>query len=440
MRESVDKRRLLSLVPAVGKAFALSSVGLAMACGWQTPPFTMPSPAAEPELRQAWLDDPTDPERGVALAAAYLGSGRLGEAEAILETTRAEVQDPTATYLLALTRHRLGRVAEADQLYHAFLDHRPRRLMEEEAHIRIEALRPRVARFRASVRVDQAALRPAVRRDLLVVMPFRPASGGEAEEARAVALSDLVARDLATVLPAVIDPMEARAVADVMGVDPVGSPTLGDAALASVLTGAGAVLQGSIVRDTEGSPRLAATLWQRVDSQTFALADVSVTGGGGDLVTAQKRLSLRVLLSLEGAVAIADAARLSRRLLEGDQALVAYGAGLLASDSADFQDAVAAFDAAAVADTASVLATSSASQARSWLEAESGPLSGAVRTAVRAGQADQTVMEARGRGGVAGAIGGSVGARNTTTEVLGQDRLGVPPIFELTFRLPGGSR
>lgn len=416
----------------------LASLG-AGACSWRTEPFTLPGPENESRLESEWAADRTDPRPALQLAGHHLRSNDVERAEQVLQTTYDRAPgDPALTTVLALTEHRLGQYGEADRHLAAALESARSTPLESYVRGLRAGLRPQLLRADAEARVAAAGAGPSAalterRESGTVILPFSDPPGGADSEPLAAALAAVLADALSSIGLDPADPAEARAIVRALGRPMASSTDLTVSLQLMSLTGADRLVSPAATVLPGGELELSALVVTRVDGATV-LSEVSARGAPSDLMTVYRRLAMELTRILVGpdpryleTVAEVVAAPLD--------ATLEYGRGLLAWDEGRLADANAAFRGAVREDGEFALAALGVRETDRSVELLASSMTESLVDAARQGERIRALRALTGRERPASGV--PAGERTPgTTELLGQDLLGVDMLFDFILALP----
>lgn len=428
----------------IAAAVVLASLGIG-GCSWRTEPFTLPGPEDEPRLQAEWTADPTDPRAALALAGHHLQSDDVDRAEQLLQTTYDQAPgDPALTTVLALTEHRLGQYDEADLHLTAALESARGTPLESYVRGLRAAVRPLLLRADAESRVaataeagaGSAAARIERRESGTVVLPFSDA-GGTDSEPLSVALAAVLAHALSSVGVDSADPAEARALIRALGRPLAARTDLVTALRLMSVAGADRLVDLSANTLPGNELELSALVVTRQDGETV-LSEVSARGAAADPMTVYRRLAMELTRVLVGPESrhLESVAELVASPLDATQD---YGRGLLAWDQGQLAEANAAFRDAVEADADFALAVLGVEETNRSVELLTAPMTESLVDAARRGERIRAVRALTGRNRPT--VGEPAGERSPgTTELLGQDFLGVDILFDFILTLPPSGR
>ena len=358
-----------------------------LCCGCAAPlALRVPPPQDIPELEARTRGAPGDAEALVLLGAAYRGADRIEDALGAL--ARAVELDPSssdAALFLGLTYEDLARPTEARGAYERYLELAP----SAEA---TEAIRDRVALMR--VAEAERAVRAAVARELeladtppdpttIAVFPFPIEGGGEDLAPLGLALSGMVATDLAqSGRLTVLERIHVRTLLDELAIGLSGAIDQSTAARSGHILGAGRIVGGRVQATASELALDAAVI------EVGRAGATATTVAGRDaldrLFDLEKALVLDIFDAMGVVLTAAERERVTERRTESLEALLAYGRGIEASYRGDQAEAARQFSQAARLDPAFADAASEAETAESLAEASATSTSEVVVAAVDA--------------------------------------------------------
>lgn len=387
-----------------------------------------------PSLEERVESNPEDLTAAARLGAAYHAQGRLDEAERLLQRVlEAEPEHANAVFFLGLVYEDQERPGEAVDLYQRYLEMGAAGGMEERIQNRIRLLRRqelRMAVREALARESELAdTEPEPR--TVAVFPFRFAGGDESLRPLRRALAEMLTTDLSqTDRLSVLERVRVQVLVDEMNLGESGLVEPATATRSGRLLGAGRIVQGQL----EGTP----------DQIRMEAAVVSVSRGDREmspvaqedavdrLFDMEKELAFQIYESLGVTLTPAERQRVSERMTENIQALLAYGRGLEASDQGRYLEAQEHFQQAAELDPDFAQAEQQAQETSELSSAEATSTSELAQAEVRAGPDLDITQQVE-------ALTNQAGVRDPAQEVLGAEGVAaVGTRIEILLRRPGG--
>lgn len=348
-------------------------VTVAAACAGARGP-APPSPEQIPALEQEAEARPEDASVLARLGAAYREAGDLQQARRVLEQAHeaAPAHGPSALFL-GLTYEDLERFDRAREVYGAYLETGESPPLAEEVRDRLTLLRRQelqAAVEEAVQREDELADRDPSPRTV-AVFPFLYRGPDPRYRPLGRALAEFLVTDLSrTERLRVVERMRIQLLLDEFALADSGYVDPSTAARSGRLLGAGRIVQG-LLQGGDEELRVEAAV---VDaSQPPARLEPSITGSRSpeDIFQLQAEVALGIYRDLGIELTPAERERVTRRPTESLDALLAFGRGLIAEDSAHFGRAAEHFRRAASIDPGFDLAGERAETASSISSAQS---------------------------------------------------------------------
>ncbi len=404
-----------------------------------------PAPAEIPTLEERVEANPEAVEPRVRLGAAYRADGRLEQARRVLEEARRlDPDDARTALLLGLTYEDLERYGDARQVYESYLSSadRPDLAGRVEARLAYLDRRELEASIRQTLqREEELADRPPSE-NTVAVFPylyqgaspeFRPLSRAMAE----FLVTDLARSDRITVLERtrvqlLLQEME---LSESRYVDPATAVRSGR------LLGASRVVQG-VMSGSEESLRVETSMVDAGGEPTDEAPPPIFDGerSAEDILELEAEIAFSVFDRMGIELTPAERRAIRDRPTENLQALVSFGRGLMAEDTADFAGAAAQFRQAAEIDPG-FEAASERAEAASDLTAASGQSTDELAQAAFGEDQAAEEVETASSELMDETIGGEdVGLdRDPAAEVLGVEGVsGGSAILRILIPPPGG--
>ncbi len=340
-----------SRLPAAILVSVLLSSTLGCAGSRQGP--VPPSPERIPELERAVQEEPADVDALTRLGAAYREAGRQAEAREVLERARERSPGhPPAVFFLGLTLEDLERYDEAREMYSTYLASGDDPPLAGAVADRLRLLQRR--ELEASVRRaldregEYADRRPPAA--TVAVFPFLYRGTDEGLRPLGRALAEFLTTDLArTERLRVVERMRVQLLLDEMALADSGYVNPGTAVRSGRILGAGRLVQGLLAGDA-GSLEAEASVVEVDGDPAGAGPTVAATGAAERLFELEARLALGIYQDLGIELTPAERDRVTRRPTGSLEALLAFGRGLVAEDSAHFGRAARQYRQAAELD------------------------------------------------------------------------------------------
>jgi tetratricopeptide (TPR) repeat protein len=401
----------------------------------------LPTPADVPTLEAKREQAPEDVHVLTALGVAYREAERLPAARAALE--QAVSLDPSnaaAQYYLGLTAEDQADFAVARSHYESFLtSFESSRLRGDVADRlarvrRLELLQEVEAAVQEESRISALPPTPGT----VGVFPFRFAASSEAYRPLATAMAELLTVDLNQIdRITVLERFRVRALVEEIALAEAGLVDPATAARGGKLLRAEQMVQGDIGGIGD-------------DLSSTALLVEAASGVAGDQVESsdaaerfmdmEKDLVFGLFQGLGITLTVAERERIEQNRAENLQALLAFGAGLEASDLGDYAEAQRQFELAVSLDAGFAAARAAASDAAqldrgfSTTTAEAGAL-GMQELAVGVEHAQW--LERRYAFDDIESLAPQTLVRDPVSEVLGEEVLS-PALLRIVFPRPGG--
>lgn len=325
-----------------------SATGCAGASG---PP--RPTPEQIPALESRVEDRPQDADALARLGAAYLEAGRAEQARRVLERARAASpgHGPTV-FFLGLTYEELERYGEAGEVYSSYLESGGDPPLGEEVRNRLRLVRRNelAASVRDVLRREEEIADRAPSAGTIGIFPFL--YRGEPSRFRPLgrALAEFLVTDLSrTGRVEVLERMRVQLLLDEMALADSGYVDPATAARSGRLLGAGRIVQG-LLEGSPGTLRAEAAVVDAGSPPASLRPSVSGSASPDDVFELQTRLALGLYRDLGIELTPAERERVTRRPTESLDALLSFGRGLVAEDSAHYARAAEHYRQAAQID------------------------------------------------------------------------------------------
>ncbi|HSR41208.1 MAG TPA: tetratricopeptide repeat protein [Longimicrobiales bacterium] len=308
-----------------------------------------PSPDEIPALEARVEASPRDGEGLILLGAAYREAGRLDEArETLEEATQVAPGSADAVFFLGLTYEDMGSYEAAGGLYRRYLQLNPTGAMADEIRDRVALVRRMEVQqaVRAAVEREQELADTPPNPATIAVFPF-PFEGGSSDlEPLGMALSGMIATDLAqSSRLTVLERSQLQALMDEIALGRTGLVDQQTAARSGRILGAGRIVQGRVAGDEAQLSLDAAVI--EVGPQDAQAASVEAQDALDRLFDLEKQLVLGIFDAMGVTLTPAERERVTQRRTENLEALLAYGRGIDASYRGSNAEAARHFSEAA---------------------------------------------------------------------------------------------
>lgn len=416
------------------------------ACAGMQPPPQGPSADRIPELRSRVEASPDAVEPRVRLGAAYRADGQLEEARAVLEEAlRLDPGHPRASLFLGLTHEDLERWSDARDVYRDYLA----AAGETEMAGRIEARLAYLDRRELEASLRQALDREAEladrppRENTVAVFPylyrgpspeFRPLSRAMA----AFLVTDLACSDRITVL----ERMRVQLLLQEMELSESRYVDPSTAVRSGRLLGSSRIVQGVISGDEERL-EVETSLVDTRDPSAEEASEPVFTGGRSapEILDLETEIAFALFESLGVELTAAERRAVRDRPTESLEAMMAFGRGLIAEDSANYEAAAAHYRRAGELDPGFEAAAERADRASDLSAAAGQSTDGLARAAYGREREAGPVETGPAPDLVEGLVGrGDFGlARDPAAEVLGVEGVsGGAAVLRILIPPPGG--
>lgn len=431
-RERPVSARLLTLLVLLTSA---------VACGGTRVPST-PSPERIPALERQLDQTPSNVDLRARLGVAYHRDEQLEKARSLLsETLEREPGHPAATLFLGLTYEDLDRPEKAQELYSRYLS-REDPPLADRIQQRLSLLRRR--ELESSVRTalqreDSLADRPPSS-TTIAVLPFL--YRGDDPEYRPLgrALAAFLVTDLAqTDRLRVLERMRVQLLLQEMELAETGYVDPATAARSGHLLGARNVVQGLLEGD-EQEMSAEASVVDATEPPASLEPELQGRGPAQQIFRLEQELALGIYRTLGIELSPAERERVARKPTRNLEAMIYFGRGLIAEDSANFDLAARHYRRAAEIDPGFERASERASVASDIAAAMT------TTTGTLASRATSVFFPGTGREAIfqpgrvvrgTDPLVPTPMVRDPVAEVLGIDRLGTNPSeFHIIIR-PG---
>jgi TolB-like protein len=321
----------------------LAALALLPACAPAVLPSREVDPAEIPALEAALARDSADAVARLALALAYQGAKRPGDARRTLERgVEMRPRDGTLVLHLGLVLEEMEAFAEARERYSAYLALEKASPVRSKVRARLPLLERRAlaAAVRAAIAQEDSLARAGITKETppeantIAVFPFRYTGRDSTYTPLGRAMAELLSTDLAqTPRLRVLERSRIQLLVDELRrgrTERFDSTTV---ARTGRILRAGQVVQGQIEGD-EARLRLLAAVQSTVAGGNVR-APVSEQDPAERLIDMEKRLALSLFRSMGVQLTPAEEERIVRRPTTRLQALLEYGRGLEAEDRGD---------------------------------------------------------------------------------------------------------
>ena len=409
-------------------------------------PLEAPSPGEVPALQAALEADPEDVDVALRLAAAYREAGRSREALVMVDALLEDIPEDAGLLVMSgLLSEDVGAFATARARYDQFLAGGPRGALREEVERRIELVRQEVLReeVRSSLARESELAQSVPDPGAVGVFPFAYEGDDPAWRPLGPALAELLITDLGiTGRLTVLERVKVQALVDELELTLGGLVEEASAVRSGRLLGSGHIVQGSYRIEPEDRIGVDAAVVEVGAPGSVTVDPVRAEDAVGRLFELEKRLALDLHAELGIDLTAAERARINERQTESVQALLAFGRGLAAQDSGDFEQAEAHFGEATRLDPGFGLAQAKRTQSIRSAAARQASAARAMQSqAARLARQRRMVQRLQASpASVRQRVLASLGQkqRAVIAELLGQDRVGTAILLELVFRAPGG--
>lgn len=356
MSSSVDPIGARGSLPApVRWSIAAVCLLATAACAARQPVSTAPSPEEIPRLEQQVEASPDAVAPRVRLGAAYRADGRLEEALRVLRQARSLDPDhPRAALFLGLTYEDMERWEEARDVYESYLASADDAALRGRIESRVALLdrRQLQASIRRTLERERELADRAPAENSVAVFPylyrgtspeFRPLSRAMAE----FLVTDLARSDRITVL----ERSRVQLLLDEMELSESGYVDPSTAVRSGRLLGSSRVVQGVMGGD-ETSLQVETSMVDARGEPTDEPPPPIYTGerSAEDILDMEAEIAFSVFDRMGITLTPAERRAIQQRPTDNLQALLAFGEGLIAQDSANFADAAEHFRRAAEVD------------------------------------------------------------------------------------------
>lgn len=421
----------------------LLAAGLA-ACASSGNVFSAPTPAEIPALEARISAEPTDIETGLRLASAYRETGRTDDAQALISSlSELDAEDPGLVAMRGLLAEDSGDYPGARAAYEELIASQESGALRDEVERRLDVVRRE--ELRAAV-LDALAREAEVAQNdpdpaTVGIFPFVYEGDDPSWEPLELALPELLATDLAvTGRLQVLERIKIQTLLTELALTKSGRVDEATAARSGRLLGSGHVVQGRF-RIEAGRLGVDAAVVEVNQPGAEQVDPLSVEDAVDRLFELEKQLALDLHAELGVQLTPAERERVTERQTESVEALLAFGLGLAAENTGDFDLAEQHYSEATSLDPRFRMAQDrrrfvSRFRGLDTVDAARRFSSDARRIALRR---DAVRRLRTAPASIRQRVLQDLGAkqRAVLAEVLGQDRIGQAVILELIFQGPG---